>query len=123
MLRDRARSTLTSFDLPRGPLGARPQRQLQVQQQLPSGTLGSQAGRNSASARVIPLRLKAERRLPQPVRKTELANAPAPPQQSADQGAALRQAVAFARAVMAEADRNGDINYYDRWGNKVCLKR
>jgi hypothetical protein len=46
------------------------------------------------------------------------------PQQSLvpQQSLALRQAVAFAKAVMAQADDQGRVDYYDRWGNKVCLK-
>lgn len=83
-----------------------------------------------SSARVIPLRPKIARRLPsgstlcgpvvQP--RSEVARDRASTHLGSQQSAALRRAVAFARAVMAEADAGGQIDYYDRWGNKVCLK-
>lgn len=38
------------------------------------------------------------------------------------QSHALQEALAFARDLMAQADESGGIDYYDRWGNKICLK-
>ncbi len=38
------------------------------------------------------------------------------------QSQALQDALAFARALMAQADEDGAVDYYDRWGNKICLK-
>lgn len=71
------------------------------------------------SARVIPLRpMVARRQGPAPQSRALTASQSLDPQQSL----ALRQAVAFAKAVMAQADDQGRVDYYDRWGNKVCLK-
>jgi hypothetical protein len=85
-------------------------------------------GEDRGSERIIPLRPKIARRLPPaPPRQQDAANrepsiAPLA-SLGKQQSAALRQAVAFARAVMAKADAQGKVDYYDRWGNKVCLKR
>ncbi len=81
-----------------------------------------------SSARVIPLRPKIARRLPLAGPRLQDAVTREPsvaPLASLDkqQSVALRQAVAFAKAVMAKADAQGQVDYYDRWGNKVCLKR
>ncbi len=79
------------------------------------------AGRQAALPRSLPAAsASSASRGAEGLRRPSLRRQPkALPRQ---QSQALREALAFARALMEQADEQGAIDYYDRWGNKICLK-